>query len=132
LIRIKFPKGLDFSRPAPADAPARRAATTRRLEESNRRFTSYLADKAPLLEKARAGYLEVFKMRQAHWTIAAAARIGQLHQDFAGQLYTAEIPKDLREVDQWGNYPRELFCRGLEERAELVETKAVEGFRACL
>ena len=74
----------------------------------------------------------MFKLRQAQWTIAAAARVGQLHQDFAGQLYTAEIPKDLPETDQWGNHPRDLYCTQLEDKAEKVEAKAVEGFRACL
>ena len=74
----------------------------------------------------------MFKLRQAQWTIAAAARVGQLHQDFAGQLYTAEIPKDLPDTDQWGNHPRDLYCGRLEDEAEKVEAKAVEGFRACL
>jgi len=132
LLHVKFPQSLDFSDPARVRNPQRRAAVARKLADSQKRFAAYLEDKARLLEKTRAHYLEVFKLRQAQWTIAAAARVGQLHQDFAGQLYTAEIPRDLPETDQWGNRPRELYCIQLEEKAEKVETKAIEGFRACL
>jgi TolA-binding protein len=132
LLRVKFPQNLDFSDPARVHNPQRRAAVLKKLADSKKRFTAYLEEKSRLLETTRVRYLDVFKMRQAQWTIAAAARIGQLHQDFAGQLYTAEIPKDLPDTDQWGNHPRDLYCGQLEDEAAKVETKAVEGFRACL
>ena len=132
LLRVKFPQNLDFSRPENVRNPGRRAAVAKKLEDSNKRFTAYISEKAKLLEQARTHYLDVFKLRQAQWTIAAAARIGQLHQDFAGQLYTAEIPKDLVDTDAWGNHPRDLYCEALEEKAQPIETKAIEGFRACL
>ena len=77
-------------------------------------------------------YLDVFGMKQAQWTIASSARIGQLYTDFVGQLYTAEIPKDLKEQDEWGNRPREIFCDALVDKAEPIENKAVEGFEKCL
>jgi len=132
LLRLKFPANLDFSDPSRVRNPQRRAAVAKKLADSKKRFAAYLDEKTRMLEQTRARYLEVFKLRQAQWTIAAAARVGQLHQDFAGQLYTAEIPKDLPEVDPWGNHPRDLYCEQLEEIAEKVEVKAVEGFRACL
>jgi TolA-binding protein len=132
LLRVKFPQNLDFSAPSANDSPRHRAATARKLEDSKRRFAAYLDDKAKRLEASRAAYLEVFKLRQAQWTIAAAARIGQLHQDFAGQLYTAPIPADLPEVDAWGNRPRDLYCDALEDEAGKVEAKATEGFGSCL
>jgi TolA-binding protein len=132
LLRVKFPQGLDFSDPAHVRSPQRRAAVARKLADSKKRFAAYLDEKSRLLEKTRARYLEVFRLRQAQWTIAAAARVGQLHQDFAGQLYTAEIPKDLPDTDAWGNHPRDLYCGQLEDQAQKVEAKAIEGFRACL
>src|SRR5579871_7946 len=132
LLRVKFPQNLDFSRPSASDSPRHQAATARKLEDSKRRFAAYLDDKAKRLEASRAAYLEVFEQRQAQWTIAAAARIGQLHQDFAGQLYTAPIPADLPEVDAWGNRPRDLYCDALEDEAGKVEAKATEGFSSCL
>jgi hypothetical protein len=117
LLRLRFPENLDLSR---------------QNSESQRRLAAFLAEKTRLLEIARAQYLEVFRMRQAHWTIAAAARIAQLHQDFAAQLYTAEIPRNLPEVDRWGNRPRDLYCDALEDQADRVEAKAVDGFKTCL
>ena len=132
LLRIKFPQGLDFSQPSPRDSPRRRAAVHKKLDDSRQRFAAYLDDKAKALAAARSGYLEVFKLRQAQWTIAAAARVGQLYQDFAGQLYTAEIPKDLPAVDAWGGHPRDDYCVRLEEEAEKVEGKAIEALRSCL
>jgi TolA-binding protein len=132
LLRVKFPQNLDFSDPARVRNPQRRAVVARKLADSKKRFAAYLDEKSRTLEKTRARYLEVFKLRQAQWTIAAAARVGQLHQDFAGQLYTAEIPKDLPETDQWGNSPRDLYCTALEDEAEKIEAKAIEGFRACM
>jgi TolA-binding protein len=132
LLRVKFPGNLDFSDPARVRNPQRRAGVARKLADSKKRFSAYLDEKTRMLEKTRAHYLEVFKLRQAQWTIAAAARVGQLHQDFAGQLYTAEIPRDLPDTDQWGNHPRDLYCGALEDEAAKIEAKAVEGFRACM
>ena len=61
----------------------------KRLEKSNKEFGKYLKTKTEKLAKTRAAYLEVIKMRVAHWAIAAAARVGQLFQNFADALYTA-------------------------------------------
>jgi len=131
-LRVKFPEGLDFSQPSQYDSNRKQTATKKKLEESNKKFTSYLESKSKLLDKARGQYLDVFKMKQAQWTIASAARVGQIYQDFAGQLYTAEIPKDLKDMDQWGNQPKQLYCDALEDKAEPIELKAVDGFEKCL
>lgn len=131
-LKIKFPEGLDFQMPSQYDTPKKAAVKKKKAEESGKRFTTYLDDKSKALNKASAQYLEVFGMKQAQWTIASSARIGQLYSDFVGQLYTAEIPKDLKEQDEWGNRPREIFCDALVDKAEPIEAKAVEGFEKCL
>ena len=77
----------------------------------------------------RDQYLEVFKMKQAQWAIASSARIGQLYADFVGQLYTAEIPKDLKVQDEWGNRPQEIFCDALVDKAEPIEAQGGRGLR---
>ena len=120
----------------PAAEPVRQQEEGRGQEEEGRgvgkKFGSYLDEKSKALDKARDQYLDVFEMKQAQWTIASSARIGQLYADFVGQLYTAEIPKDLKEQDEWGNRPREIFCDALVDKAEPIEAKAVEGFEKCL
>ena len=131
-LRIKFPEGLDFQQPSQYDNKRKAEAKKKKAEESGKRFGAYLDEKAKGLGKASAMYLDVFGMKQAQWTIASSARIGQLYSDFVGQLYTAEIPKDLKEQDEWGNRPREIFCDALVDKAEPIENKAVEGFEKCL
>ncbi|HVZ71506.1 MAG TPA: tetratricopeptide repeat protein [Polyangia bacterium] len=131
-LRIKFPEGLDFQQPSSYDTPKKAAAKKKKAEESGKKFNTYLDQKAKALDKARSQYLDVFGMKQAQWTIASAARVGQIYSDFAGQLYTAEIPKDLKEVDEWGNQPKQIFCDALEDKAEPIESKAVDGFEKCL
>jgi tetratricopeptide (TPR) repeat protein len=131
-LRIKFPEGLDFQQPSQYDNKKKAEAKKKKATESAKRFGSYLDEKSKALNKASAMYLDVFGMKQAQWTIASSARIGQLYADFVGQLYTAEIPKDLKEQDEWGNRPREIFCDALVDKAEPIENKAVEGFDKCL
>ena len=131
-LRIKFPEGLDFQQPGQYDTKKKAEAKKKKSEESGKKFSSYLDSKAKQLDKARTLYLDVFGMKQAQWTIASAARVGQIYSDFSGQLYTAEIPKDLKEQDEWGNRPREIYCDKLEDTAEPIEAKAVDGFEKCL
>ncbi len=131
-LRIKFPEGLDFQQPSQYDTKRKAEAKKKKAAESGKKFATYLEEKSKGLGHARDQYLEVFKMKQAQWAIASSARIGQLYADFVGQLYTAEIPKDLKEQDEWGNRPREIFCDALVDKAEPVEAKAVEGFETCL
>jgi tetratricopeptide (TPR) repeat protein len=131
-LKIRFPEGLDFQTPSQYDSNRKQAVTKKKMEESVKKFTAYLDEKSKQLDKARTMYLDVFKMKQAQWTIASAARVGQIYQDFAGQLYTAEIPKDLKDVDQWGNQPKQIYCDQLEDKAEPIEGKAVDGFEKCL
>jgi tetratricopeptide (TPR) repeat protein len=131
-LRIRFPEGLDFQQPSQYDGKKKQAATKKKMEESVKKFTTYLDEKGKQLDRARTMYLDVFGLKQAQWTIASAARVGQIYQDFAGQLYTAEIPKDLKEIDQWGNQPRQIYCDQLEDKAEPIEAKAVDGFEKCL
>ena len=112
LLRIKFPQSLDFSQPSPRDNPRRRGGRAKKLADSQQavRGLPRREDHAAG-QDARSRYLDVFKLRQAQWTIAAAARVGQLHQDFAGQLYTAEIPKDLPDTDAVGQPPARSLLR---------------------
>jgi tetratricopeptide (TPR) repeat protein len=131
-LKIRFPEGLDFQTPSQYDSARKQAVTKKKMDESVKKFTAYLDEKSKQLEKARTMYLDVFKMKQAQWTIASAARVGLIYQDFAGQLYTAEIPKDLKDVDQWGNQPKQIYCDQLEDKAEPIEGKAVDGFEKCL
>ena len=138
-LKIKFPQGLDFQQPTQYDSKRVAAAKKKKFEESQKKFLAYLTEKSKLAERLvgpskdkKGMYDFVLDYHVAHWTIAASARIGQIFADFVNQLYTAEIPKDLKEQDEWGNRPREIFCDALVDKAEPIEAKAVFGYDLCL
>ena len=138
-LKVKFPQGLDFQQPTQFDSKRVAEAKKKKLEDSNKKFMVYLTEKSKLAEKLagpsadkKGMYDFVLDYKVAHWTIAASARIGQVFADFVNQLYTAEIPKDLKEQDEWGNRPREIFCDALVDKAEPIESKAVVGYDLCL
>jgi tetratricopeptide (TPR) repeat protein len=138
-LKVKFPQGLDFQAPTQFDSKKVAEAKKKKLEDSSKRFMVYLTEKSKLAErlvgpsKEKKGMYDfVLEYKVAHWTIAASARIGQVFADFVNQLYTAEIPKDLKEQDEWGNRPREIFCDALVDKAEPIESKAVFGYDLCL
>jgi len=138
-LRVKFPQGLDFQQPTQYDTKKQAEAKKKKYEDSSKKFLVYLTEKTKLAdrlassEKDKKGmYDYVLEYRVAHWTIAASARIGQVFADFVNQLYTAEIPKDLKVQDEWGNRPREIFCDALVDKAEPIESKAVVGYDLCL
>ena len=117
-LQLRFPGGLDFD-------PAKPAARAK----SNTRLATWLADKKRLGEKATAAYgVLVFGIKDPTNAIAAAARMGQLSQNFADALYTAEIPAFLRPYDE----AVDAYCDELTKVAEPYEATALDGFGACL
>lgn len=129
MLEVEFPQNLDFSEQNKA-----------RLKDSKRRFTRYLDVKGKKMNQAREAYQDVIKLRVPHWAIAAAARIGQLFQNFAGALYTAPVPRpnvpgQLRTRDEREEFMMaftDAYCDTLEDKARPLEEKAEEGLAACL
>lgn len=128
-LALEFPTDLDFSE---SDA--------RRKQASLRAFRKYLDTKGKLLERARQSYQETIQLRESDLAIAAAARIGQLFQNFADALYTAPVPKPAIPPALRSGAAREEFltafsdayCDTLEDKARPLEEKAVQGLDACL
>jgi hypothetical protein len=138
-LKVKFPEGLDFQTPGTYDSKHKADAKKKKSAESKKKFAAYLAEKGKLatrLAGAGAGqgglYNNVIDFKVAHWYVAAAARIGQVWSNFVDQLYTAQIPRDLKEQDEWGNRPREIYCDKLVDTAEPIESKAVAAYDTCL
>jgi len=139
-LRIEFPKDLDFQQPNDYYTPKQQKSMKAKFEDSTKRFNKYFEEKSVLTLKLAGDpaknlqglYERVFPFKIAHWTIASAARVGQVWQNFADQMYTAEIPKDLKEEDSWGNRPREIYCDALMDKGEPIESKGVLGFEVCL
>jgi hypothetical protein len=140
-LKMQVPDKLDFSDPSPEMGPGRAKAQVKKKEESVKKLKQYLADKGKSLSSASSVYQGVILFAKAaptaaHWAIAAAARIGQLYQDFSGQLYTAPVPKVAAPagIDQamWDQTFHDSYCDQLVDQAEPIENKAVEGLSTCL
>jgi tetratricopeptide (TPR) repeat protein len=119
-LQLSVPADLDFTR---AGARAR--------------FGHWLSAKSRALEKARRAYESTILFKQAHWAIAASARIGQLFQAFGAQLLTTPIPKaPPPPTGQTASGWRELFdgayCEAFDEQITTFEDKAVGALEVCL
>ena len=121
-LAVEFPEKLDFS-----DRNAKKKA------DSEKRFKKFLAEKEKQGSRANDAYKGVREVRGggAAWAIAAAARIGQISQNAADALYTAEVPRDVRSgpyaEDSW-----DAYCDALTTAAGPLEERSVAGFTSCL
>jgi hypothetical protein len=122
-----FPAGLDFSSPR---SPA--------YETSRTQLTRYLEKKGRTLMAARMVYQEVAALAAAPWSLAAQARLGQLHQLFADELSTALVPQAPvprtmtgKEREEFLRSFAETYCKTLHDYAGPLEKKAQEAFREC-
>jgi len=137
-LALSFPSGLQLQAPTPFDTPRQVKAKKKRFEQDKKRLMKYMTDKGRLAERlagpqGRPGiYDSVLAFNDKHWFIAASARLGQVWANFKDQLYTAPIPKELKEQNQWGVRERELFCDELVDLAEPIETKSVTFYETCL
>ncbi len=129
-LATTIPDKLDFSEAPEGSSPGKTKAAKARVEDSKKKFLAYITNKTAQLEKARAIYVAVILYKQAHWAIAASARVGQLYQDFSGQLYTAPVPKAPPGIDE--QYFHDAYCDGIGEKADSIEAKAIDGLDKCL
>jgi TolA-binding protein len=139
LLTLKIPEKLNFTPPDPNTSKGRQLRDKKRLEENQKKFKTWLEMKTKSITSAQVIYQNVILFKQAHWAIAAAARIGQLFQDFSGQLYTAPIPKagsppaesGLTQED-FDQIFHDAYCDAMVDQAEPLEAKAIEGLKTCL
>jgi len=121
-LNIDFPKGMDFD---PRNA--------RKAKESMKQFQAWFADKTKLSVKATKMYDEVKEIKGggAHYAIAAAARMGQITQNFSDALFTADIPTNVRS-GEFAEDKVDAYCDELTTAAEPLEGRSVEAFGFCL
>jgi tetratricopeptide (TPR) repeat protein len=121
-LDLRFPVGLDFD-----PAPERKAIAQRSLK----RFEEWLAQKAKQGEIAKKKYNAVLAVKDPADSIAAAARLGQIAQNASDQLFTAEIPKNVR-TGEFADEKVEAFCDRMTEVAEPLEKTSLEAYGICL
>ena len=129
-LAMQIPDGLAFAPGAKGRARARDA-------ESRKRLAAWLEAKTRKLEQTRRAYESVIGFKQAHWAIAAAARVGQLFQTFAAQLEAAPVPiappaPEGIKPAEWKQYFRDAFCDELGNHVSELDDKAEDALKLCL
>jgi hypothetical protein len=128
-LDIKFPQNLNFGDGAPEHKAMK--------EKAQKRFNDWLEGKTKASVAAAAKYQKVLDIKDAADSIAAAARIGQISQDFSDQLFTAEIPAEVRASQVIDGYDIaqdkvDAYCDALTTAAEPLAQKSLEAYGACL
>ena len=100
-------------------------------EKSKKRFDEWVANKVKVGASATGKYEGVLGIKDAANSITAAARIGQISQNFSDALFTAEIPKDVRS-GEFADDKVEAFCDRMTEVAEPLEAKSLMAYGVCL
>jgi len=95
------------------------------------RFDAWFAAKEKAGKAASAKYAAVLELKDSANSIAAAARLAQVAQNFSDALFTAEIPKDLR-TGPYAEDKVEAYCDVLTTKAEPLAAQAVTDFGVCL
>jgi hypothetical protein len=136
-LKTAIPDKLDFTPPQSGMSPGKAKAQEAKVKESTKKFGDWLTAKTKTLADAQKAYQAVILFKNAHWAIAASARIGQLFQDFSGQLYTAPVPKAPPvpqgvEPEMFAQYFHDAYCDAMTDKAEPLEAKAIEGLSTCL
>ncbi len=129
-LRMNMPEKLDFTPAQPEMGAGRAKAQTAKVEASKKALKDYIVNKDKKLTEVQKIYQSVILFKNANWAIAAAARIGQLFQDFSGQLYTAPVPKAPAGIDE--QLFHDAYCDQMVDLAEPIEGKALQGLTACL
>jgi tetratricopeptide (TPR) repeat protein len=121
-LALEFPKNLSFSK-----------RNKKRSADSTRRFNAWIADKTKLATEINSEYGEIKDIAGggAAWAVAAAARSGQVSQNFSDGLFTATIPAEVRK----GPYAEDAvtaYCDTLTTAAEPLEKQSLNAFGFCL
>jgi hypothetical protein len=137
LLALRIPEKLDFTPPDSSQSKAKQEAQKKKVAESVKKFTTWFDSKTKQLSATQTIFQNIIQLKQAHWAIASAARIGQIFQDFSGQLYTAPIPAPPKTPegmtqDEFNQTYYDAYCDAMTDKAEPLESKAIEGLRTCL
>jgi tetratricopeptide (TPR) repeat protein len=119
-LAVPIPSGLDFDKAKPQIA-----------KRSMKRFEDWFTHKRDIGAAARKQYEAVIALNDGPTAIASAARLGQISQNFAGQLFRAEIPADVRS-GPGAEEASQIYCDTLEAKALPLEDDALMSYQACL
>jgi len=99
----------------------------KKRDESKAAFQKFFEQKVKLATSLTEKYATVKDSKSAYWILAAAARTAVLSQNFADQLYRAEVPSSFKTEDQYYAY-----CDALADQASVPQKRALDAFTYCL
>lgn len=132
-LDIRFPPNLNFGDGLPEHKKQNEALASK----SKKRFDEFFQTKTKGAEAANKKYEAVLAIKDNANSIAAAARLGQVTQNFSDQLFTAEIPKDVRQSQIIDGYDVaqdkvDAYCDALTTAAEPLAEKSLTAYGVCL
>lgn len=100
----------------------------KKKEDSEKRFSDFYKRKTEVANDLQKQYDGIVAAKQSpYWMLAAAARSAMVSQNYADQLYRAEVPKEFKTEDQ-----AYAFCDALSDKAQPIAEDAVKKFSYCL
>lgn len=132
-LTVELPEGLDFvveEWKKDSGVPKWEKEYKEQLktkEESSKKFKEFFDRKVGLSQELIKRYAKVKGSGSPYWVLAAAARTAVLSQNFADQLYRAEVPRSFKTEDQYFAY-----CDALADQAEVPQKMALDAFTYCL
>ena len=97
------------------------------FEASAKRFKEFFDKKVSVASELQERYAKVKSSGSPYWVLAAAARSAVSMQNFADQLYRAEVPSSFKVEDQVFAY-----CDALADKAAVPQKMANDAFTYCL
>ena len=97
-------------------------------EDSTKRLGDYFETKMKLGGELQKEYAQVKNTGSPYWTLAAAARTAMVNQNFADELYRADVPRDTIKTEEMFF----AYCDALSDQAQPVQAAALSAFEYCI
>jgi hypothetical protein len=128
-LDIRFPTNLNFG----DGSPEKKAMK----EKAQKKFNDWFVGKTKSGGDATKKYEAVLGIKDNANSIAAAARLGQVTQNFSDQLFTAEIPAEVRKSQMIEGYDLaqdkvDAYCDALTTAAEPLAEQSLKAYGVCL
>ena len=132
-LTIEMPEELDFAVDdwrKDSGVPSwekKYAEQVKKAEDSKKRFGDFFEKKVKTATELKEQYAEVKGTGSPYWVLAASARTASVLQNFADQLYRADVPQNFRTQEQvWA------YCDALADQAQPVQDEALGAYTYCI
>jgi TolA-binding protein len=132
-LRIKMPEELDFvvedwrNGSGVPSWEKKYKEQVAKAEDSKKKVTEFFDSKMKLGTELQEAYSTVKNTGSPYWVLAGAARTASVLQNFADQLYRADVPQSFVSQEQvWA------YCDALADTAQPVQDQALAAYEYCI